>query len=76
MERVRSCIGDAVDRFGASGHLGVLDSDSAGRILWALAYGLVSLHISQPEFTLDDSFAERALDALFLGMAEMENPSS
>jgi len=76
MERVRSCIGDAVDRFGASGHLGVFDRDSAGRILWALAYGLVSLHISQPEFTLDDSFAERALDALFLGMAEMENPSS
>ena len=41
----------------------------------ALAYGLVSLRVSQPEFILDDRFVERALDALFLGMAEMEKPS-
>ena len=75
MERVRNCIGDAVDRFGMSGRLGVFDRASAGRILWALAYGLVSLQISQPGFELDDRFAERALDALFLGMSEMENPS-
>ena len=76
MERVRDAIGAAIDRFGESGRLGVFDRDSAGRILWALAYGLVSLRISQPDFTLDDRFVERALDALFLGMAEMENPSS
>lgn len=75
MERVRSCVGGAMDRFDANGRLGSFDRVSAGRILWALAYGLVSLSITHPDLTLDDSFAERALDALFLGMAEMENPS-
>ena len=75
MQRVKDQIGGAVDRFGESGRLGVFDRDSAGRILWALAYGLVSLRVSQPDFILDDRLVERALDALFLGMAEMENPS-
>ena len=74
MQRVKDRIGGAVDRFGESGRLGMFDRDSAGQILWALAYGLVSLRLSQPDFSLDDRFVERALDALFLGMAEMENP--
>jgi len=73
MQRVKDHIGGAVDRFGQSGRLGVFDRDSAGQILWALAYGLASLRLSQPDFSLDDRFVERALDALFLGMAEMEN---
>ena len=59
MNRVRSCIDHALERFGGSGDLGSFDADSAGRILWALAYGLVSLRITQPE----------------LGMTEMENAS-
>lgn len=75
MNRVRSCIENSMNRFGVSGRLGAFDSDSAGQVLWALAYGLVSLRITQPDFTLDDSLAERALDALFLGMAEMETSS-
>jgi AcrR family transcriptional regulator len=75
MNRVRSCISTAMERFGQSGRLGNFDPDSAGQILWGLAYGLVSLRITQPEFTMDESLAERALDALFLGMTEMENTS-
>jgi AcrR family transcriptional regulator len=75
MSRVQNCIESALDRFGDTGELGSFDSRSAGQILWALAYGLVSLRITQPDFTLEDSLAERALDALFLGMAEMENAS-
>jgi AcrR family transcriptional regulator len=75
MTRVQNCISNAMDRFGQSGRLGTFDTDSAGQILWGLAYGLVSLRITQPDFTMDDSLAERALDALFLGMAEMENTS-
>ncbi len=75
MNRVRHCIEQALERFGSTGRLGAFDADSAGQILWALAYGLVSLRITQPDFTLDDSLAGRALDALFLGMAEMENAS-
>lgn len=75
MERVRSRIQQSIEGFGGSGQLGPFDAQSAGRVLWALAYGLVSLRITQPEFTLDDGLAERALDALFLGMSELENPS-
>ncbi len=75
MDRVRSSIESALDRFGDSNTLGAFDSGSAGQVLWSLVYGLVSLRITQPDFTLDDSLAERALDALFLGMAEMENTS-
>ncbi len=75
MNRVQSCIGNAVERFGGSGRLGPFDANSAGKMLWALAYGLVSLRITQPDFTWEDNLAERALDALFLGMAEMENTS-
>ena len=73
MDRVRSCISKALDEFGESGRLGAFDSNSAGQILWALAYGLVSLRITQPDFNLEATLAERALDALFLGMTEMEN---
>jgi AcrR family transcriptional regulator len=75
MDRVRSCIENATERFGASGRLGHFDPDSAGRILWGLAYGLVSLRITQPDFPMDDQLAGRALDALFLGMAELETSS-
>lgn len=76
MDRVRSCIEGALNRFRDSGQLGGFDADSAGQILWAQVYGLVSLRITQPDFTMDDSLAERALDALFLGMAELEKTSS
>jgi AcrR family transcriptional regulator len=76
MDRVRSCIKSALNRFRDSGQLGGFDADSAGQILWAQVYGLVSLRITQPDFTMDDSLAERALDALFLGMAELEKASS
>lgn len=75
MARIQSCIESAMERFGDSGDLGPFDTNSAGQILWALAYGLVSLRMTQPDFNLEDSLAERALDALFLGMAEMENTS-
>lgn len=75
MDRVRSAIETATERFGESGRLGRFDPDSAGRMLWALAYGLVSLRLTQPDFPSDVQLAERALDALFLGMAELEKPS-
>jgi len=75
MSRVKNCVESALGRFGDSGELGSFDANSAGQILWALAYGLVSLRITQPDFILEDSLAARALDALFLGMAEMENTS-
>lgn len=72
MDRVRSAIERGTERFGESGRLGRFDPDSAGSVLWALAYGLVSLQITQPDFPMDGPLAERALDALFLGMAELE----
>ena len=75
MDRVRTCIENATERFGGSDRLGTFSADSAGKVLWALAYGLISLRITQPDLTWEDSLAERALDALFLGMAEMEQPS-
>lgn len=75
MERVRACVTDAADRFGQSGQLGPFDSGSAGQILWGLIYGLASLRLTQPEMNLDDDLAGRALDALFLGMTEMEKKS-
>lgn len=75
MNRVRSCIENALKRFGETGKMGAFDAESAGQILWGLIYGLASLRITQSDFTLDDSLAERALDALFLGMAEMETTS-
>lgn len=76
MDRVRSCIESAVERFGDRGRLGPFDAGSAGQILWALVYGLVSLRITQPDFAMGEQLAENALDALFLGMAEMERTSS
>lgn len=75
MERVRRCVEESLARFGESQPPGRFDTSSAGRVLWALVYGLVSLQLTQPELTQDDDLAERALDALFLGMAELEkNP--
>jgi hypothetical protein len=72
MERVRRCVEESLARFGESQPPGRFDTSSAGRVLWALVYGLVSLQLTQPELTQDDDLAERALDALFLGMAELE----
>lgn len=75
MDRVRHCVENGLERFGESGQIGAFDIDSAGRILWGLIYGLVTLRITQPDLSWDPSLAERALDALFLGMTEMENDS-
>ena len=72
MGRVRQCMESGIERFGVSGQLGCFGADAAGQALWALASGLVSLRITQPEFTWEDSLVERALDALFLGIAELE----
>lgn len=75
MERVRQCVEESLARFGESKPPGAFDTNGAGRVLWALVYGLVSLQLTQPELTQDDDLAERALDALFLGMAELEKDS-
>lgn len=75
MARVRQAAAESLDRFGSSRLKGHFDTDSAGRSLWALAFGLVALRLTQPDLTWDDSLAERALDALFLGIAELETAS-
>ncbi len=75
MTRVRRCVEESLARFGESQPPGSFDTSGAGRVLWALVYGLVSLQLTQPELTQDDDLAERALDALFLGMAELEKDS-
>lgn len=71
MDRVRSCVQDQLDRFGEGGQLGDFDRESAGRVLWALAMGLVSMRIMEPDLPWAERLAERALDSLFLGMAEL-----
>ena len=76
LERVREAIGGGLERYRESGRLDAGGAEGAGRILWALAYGLVSLRITQPDFEVDDQLAGRALDALFLGLSEMENRGS
>lgn len=73
MDRVRNCIENGLDRFAESGQLGSFDKSSAGQILWGLVYGLIALQITQSDFTPVERLTERALDAMFLGMAEMEN---
>lgn len=75
MERVRRCVEESLEQYGESRPPGRFDTGSAGRVLWALVYGLVSLQLTQPELTQDDDLAERAIDALFLGMAELEKVS-
>jgi len=75
MERVRNCVEERLTRFGESQPNGRFDTSSAGRVLWALVFGLVSFRLTQPDLTWEPSLAERALDALFLGMAELENGS-
>lgn len=75
MTRVRHCVEESLARFGESHPPGRFDTSSAGRVLWALVYGLVSLQLTQPELSQDDDLAQRALDALFLGMAELEKDS-
>jgi AcrR family transcriptional regulator len=75
MDRVRKCVEDHLDRFGEGGQLGSFDRESAGRVLWALALGLVSMRIMEPETAWAERLAERALDSLFLGMAEFKAES-
>jgi AcrR family transcriptional regulator len=72
MDRVRRCVDDQLDRFGEGGQLGSFDKESAGRVLWALALGLVSMRIVEPEAAWAEDIVERALDSLFLGMAELD----
>jgi AcrR family transcriptional regulator len=71
MDRVRDCVQNQLDRFAEVGQLGEFDSESAGRILWGLAMGLVSMRIMEPETPWAEKLAERALDSLFLGLAEL-----
>ncbi|MEZ4290874.1 MAG: hypothetical protein R3E53_10220 [Myxococcota bacterium] len=76
MDAVRACIEEGPDRFGEDGRIGAFDIDSAGRILWGLVYGLVSLPPDPSRARLGSpTRAARAVDALFLGMTEMENVS-
>ena len=77
MDRVRSCVEGRLERFGAAGQLGHLNPESAGRVLWALAMGLVSMRIMEPDVPWSEDLVARALDSMFLGMAELdaENPS-
>lgn len=72
MDRVRSCVEGGLERFGAAGQLGRFDRESAGRVLWALALGLVSIRIMEPDAPWPEDLAARALDSFFLGMAELD----
>ncbi|MEE8164922.1 MAG: TetR/AcrR family transcriptional regulator [Myxococcota bacterium] len=72
MDRVRSCVEARLERFGEAGQLGGFDSESAGRMLWALARGLVSMRIMEPEAVWPEDLIARALDSMFLGMAELD----
>jgi AcrR family transcriptional regulator len=73
MDRVRKCVEDQLDRFSEGGQLGSFDRENAGRVLWALALGLVSMRMMEPESAWAESLAERAVDSLFLGMAELNS---
>lgn len=71
MDRVRRCVEDQLERFGQGGELGGFDRESAGRVLWALALGLVSIRMMEPDTVWAKDLTARALDSLFLGMAEL-----
>jgi AcrR family transcriptional regulator len=75
MDRVRKCVEDQLDRFSQVGQLGSFDRENAGRVLWAMAFGLVSMRMLEPETPWAESLAERAVDSLFLGMAELKSES-
>ncbi len=72
MLRVRSCVEEQLERFGQGGALGGFDHESAGRVLWALAMGLSSIRMLEPEKPWAENLVARALDSLFLGMAELD----
>jgi AcrR family transcriptional regulator len=72
MDRVRSCVETQLERFGEGGQLGHFDLTSAGRVLWALAMGLVAMRLMEPDTPWAEDFCARALDSLFLGMAELD----
>ena len=73
MDRVRKCVEDQLDRFSEGGQLGSFDRENVGRVLWALAFGLVSMRMMEPEIPWAENLAERAVDSLFLGMAELNS---
>jgi len=75
MDRVRKCVEDQLDRFSEGGQLGSFDRENVGRVLWALAFGLVSMRMMEPEAPWAENLAERAVDSLFLGMAELNSES-
>jgi AcrR family transcriptional regulator len=75
MDRVRKCVEDQLDRFSEGGQLGSFDRENVGRVLWALAFGLVSMRMMEPEIPWAENLAERAVDSLFLGMAELKSES-
>lgn len=70
MERVKSCLEQHLARCAERGGLGDFDAETAGWVLWAQVYGLVSLQLMEPERRFGRDVAERALDTLFLGMSE------
>lgn len=70
MDRVRSCVQEKLDRFGAENQMGSFDRENAGRVLWALAMGLVSMRVAEPDAPWSEDLAARALDSLFLGLSE------
>ena len=72
MDRVRSCVQENLDRFGAESEIGSFDRESAGRVLWALAMGLVAMRVAEPDAPWSDDLAARALDSLFLGLSEFK----
>ena len=41
-------------------------------MLWALALGLVSMRIMEPDARWSGDLIARALDSMFLGMAELD----
>lgn len=73
MDRVRTCIDVQLERFGEGTPLGSFNTENAGRVLWALALGLVSIRIREMEAQWPEDLAERALDSLFLGLAELDS---
>ena len=64
----RELVKGALEDLARDGALGTSDSEAAFQVLWAVLHGLISLHLTRPDYAFAENLMETAFEMVERGL--------
>jgi AcrR family transcriptional regulator len=72
-EAARELVKRALEELARAGSLATDDLDAAFEVTWAVLHGLISLHLTRPDYAFAERLLEKALDMVENGLLRRES---